>query len=125
MGNDAGLCLKNDQWLLRTHRGTRPGSPLADIIFHALMMFVTKEIDAWLECQDHFQMLLREIGIEVPTIVWADDIAIPLATNVAADLVPFLKAVLQQVRGVLRRQGFALNLGKSKCSLILQRARGE
>ena len=53
-------------------------------------------------------MLLREIGIEVPTIVWADDIAIPLATNVAADLVPFLKAVLQQVRGVLRRQGSTL-----------------
>ena len=80
------------------YRGTRPGSPLADIIFHSLMAVVAQKVDAWLLQKTEYQALLREINIEMPTILWADDIAVCLATKSAVDLVPLLQTTLHVVR---------------------------
>ena len=81
-------CSLHQRWLLRTHRGTRPGSPLADIIFHALMTRVAQSVDEWLMQQSEIVHLKQALDIEVPTILWADDIAVPLAARQAIDLVP-------------------------------------
>ena len=112
-------CTLHDQWLLRTHRGTRPGSPLADIIFHALMAKVASAVDQWLGAQDEFARLLSDINIEVPTVVWADDIAVPLATQAADDVIPLLQRTLEQVRATLSNYGFSLNFAKGKTSAVL------
>ena len=70
----------------QTLRGTRPGSPLADIIFHVLMVDCLIEINHWIR-QDHaYATILSMAGIDFDTICWADDLAIPWATNSANDL---------------------------------------
>ena len=112
-------CRIHARWLLRTHRGTRPGSPLADIIFHALMVRVAQSIDEWIGLQDDFVSLMHELDVAVPTILWADDIAVALATRKAADLVPFLQEALQHVRHTLRDYGFTLNFSKGKTSAVM------
>ena len=112
-------CTLHDRWLLHTHRGTRPGSPLADIIFHALMARVTSAVDQWLRAQDGFMRLLSGLDIEAPTVVWADDIAVPLASYAAEDVVPFLLKTLEHVRLTLRDYGITLNFAKGKTSAVL------
>eukprot|EP00435_Cladocopium_sp_Y103_P040768 s901_g11.t1 len=112
-------CALHDRWLLRTHRGTRPGSPLADIIFHTLMARVAHSLDQWLRDQHDFQVLLQDIGIEAPSVIWADDIAVPLAAACAEQIVPFLQQALQTARDALQQYGFSLNLAKGKTSAVL------
>ena len=112
-------CTIHDRWMLRTHRGTRPGSPLADIIFHALMVRVAQSIDDWIHSHSDFMALLKELDVEVPTILWADDIAVPLATRKAPDLIPFLQAALEHVHTTLHGYGFTLNFSKGKTSAVL------
>lgn len=112
-------CTLHDHWLLRTHRGTRPGSPLADIIFHALMAKVAAAIDNWLQQQTSFVGLLEDLDIVVPTVVWADDIAVPLASKFAGEVVPFLQRTLAQIRSTLQGYGFSLNFAKGKTSAVL------
>ena len=112
-------CRIHERWLLRTHRGTRPGSPLADIIFHALMVRVAQSIDEWIGLQDDFVSFMHELDVAVPTILWDDDIAVALATRKAADLVPFLQEALQHVRHTLRDYGFTLTFSKGKTSAVM------
>ena len=112
-------CTLHERWLLRTHRGTRPGSPLADIIFHALMARITGAIDQWLQDREDLKRVFAELDIEIPTVVWADDIAVPLATKAADALVPLLQSTLTMIRQTLQSYGFLLNFAKGKTSAVL------
>ena len=60
-----------------TRKGTRPGSPLADCIFHILMADATAEISSIMDSQTEFQRILVRADLHVEAVVWADDIAIP------------------------------------------------
>ena len=59
--------------LTRTRRGTRPGSPLADVIFHVAMPDVTVELNQWVSEQREYQALLQAMDIDMEAIVWSDD----------------------------------------------------
>ena len=76
-------------------------------------------IDAWLGQREDYQALLSRMGLESPTILWADDIAIPLATTSASALVPFLQDTLAVVRDQLHDLGFMLSMAKGKTSAVL------
>ena len=78
---------------VRTRRGTRPGSPLADAIFHLLMGTITGRLRDWVKQHHTFNTLLQEAEIEAPIVVWSDDLALVWATRTA----PELPAALQQV----------------------------
>jgi len=112
-------CTIHDRWLLHTHRGTRPGSPLADIVFHALMARIAQAMDEWLTQCSEYQNLLHSLEIDVPTILWADDIAIPLATHTADAIVPFLQLALAKAHDLLSDAGFLLNFSKGKTSAVI------
>ena len=43
---------------IRTKRGTRPGSPLADGIFHVIMAHIMADVRHWITEQDDFMQLL-------------------------------------------------------------------
>eukprot|EP00435_Cladocopium_sp_Y103_P013471 s2688_g3.t1 len=105
--------------LTRTRRGTRPGSPLADVIFHVIMLDVTIELNSWVEEQGTFQSLLRELDIDLEAIVWSDDLAIPWLTRAADDLLPAIECLMQQIYKVFSRRGFDLNMQKGKTAAVL------
>lgn len=115
---DTWLQAPGDSRFIVTRRGTRPGSPLADCIFHILMADVTKEINHWMADQAEFQGILADTDIEIESVVWADDLALPLATRQAHCLPALIEASIQHVHQVFLRRGFLLNLSKGKTSVV-------
>ena len=103
----------------RTRRGTRPGSPLADIVFHVLMMDLVIEINTWIEQQTCYQAILKQFDVHFDTIVWSDDLAIPWCTWRAEELVPAVGELLRVVDRIFTRRGFDLNMDKGKTGVVL------
>ena len=112
-------CSLPDQSVLHTHRGTRPGSPLADIIFHVLMKAVAEDIDEWVGSHDVHSAVLDVSETHFPCIVWADDVAVPVATTDATQLVPLLSDLLQAIHGFLHVRGFTLNFALGKTNAVV------
>jgi hypothetical protein len=83
------------------------------------MTKIAEIIDTWLGQYVHFQQLVAEMGVEVPTISWTDDIAVPLASREAGATVPLLQEALTVIRKFLLDAAFLLNLSKGKTSAIL------
>ena len=105
--------------ITRTRRGTRPGSPLADVVFHVLMLDIVTEINAWIESQPKYQEALQSLDVNFDSIVWSDDLAIPWCTDTAAELVPALRRLLTAVDRFFARRGFDLNMDRGKTGIVL------
>ena len=103
----------------QTHRGTRPGSPLADIIFHAIMRDAADSIQHWLEQQHDLQAHLEQLDIELHPIIWADDVAVPVCTPDACNLVPLISKLLSAILNIFHDKGFRLNLAHGKTAAVL------
>eukprot|EP00438_Fugacium_kawagutii_P033128 Skav217300 [mRNA] locus=scaffold1466:225258:230210:+ [translate_table: standard] len=80
-----------------TRRGTRPGPPLADIIFHVMMLDIAAELRTWLLCQEELQAIARECDIVIEPILWSDDLAIPWASWTARDLAPSIGRLMRAI----------------------------
>ena len=102
-----------------TRRGTRPGSPLADCVFHVLMMDIIIELNDWIRAQEPYMEILQEVNIQLDTIVWSDDLAIPWCTRQAQEFLPAMKRLLRKVHTCFARRGFQLNLAKQKTSAVI------
>lgn len=105
--------------LTRTRRGTRPGSPLADVVFHVAMLDITIELNEWVSQDQSYQMILRSLGLEMEAIVWSDDLAIPWLTSRADELPSAIEKLLQQIHKVFQRRGFELNMQKGKTTAVV------
>ena len=57
----ANTCITVAQNMATTKRGTRPGSPLADCIFHVLMSDILHTLQTWIDSQEAFHDILREL----------------------------------------------------------------
>ena len=101
-----------------TRKGTRPGSPLADCIFHILMASVADEINDIMASNQEFRDILARADLHVESVIWADDIALPIASDTAAGLVAAIEHTFQQVHEVFNKRGFTLNLQKGKTSVV-------
>ena len=81
--------------LVHTFRGTRPGSPLADAIFHLLMTEVATELRGWLNQHPKLRKAFHCLGLDPIFIIWSDDFAIPVATVESAMLVDLVVELTQ------------------------------
>ena len=105
--------------LTHTHRGTRPGSPLADAIFHLLMGDIVGDLRAWIGQQTDLVNLLASIDMEPILVVWSDDLAIPWAVADASALPHALSALVCAVERKFRARGFQINFDKGKTSAVV------
>ena len=110
--------LANSSRVTWTRKGTRPGSPLADVIFHTLMLDITVELDAWVDQQRGFRDICDELNIQISSIVWSDDLAICWAARTAEQLKTEVLELLTHVQKVFSRRGFALNMAKGKTMIV-------
>lgn len=108
----------NGQGFIRTHRGTRPGSPLADAIFHYIMFDFSRCMQQFLHDHGHTEFIMEQTGMEVDMVIWSDDLAIPILTLNPADLLPAMMALLDFARAEFASRGFQINLGKGKTSIV-------
>lgn len=106
------------QNLLRSARGSRPGSPLADTIYSALMIDVHAEMYRKLEEHPGVAKAFDTLGVRPFAITWADDVAIPIAAESNSDLLQFASDIAVSVYIAFERRGLLLNMGKNKTALV-------
>lgn len=103
----------------KTTRGSRPGSPVADIAFNLHMAGLIRRIESRLAdiplyCQGH--ALIQE---RIPVLAWVDDIAIATTTAAPQDMLPLLQHIMEVVHDAFTQEGLNLSYlqGKSECVL--------
>ena len=109
----------NSQRLVQTKRGTRPGSPLADAIFHVLMASIAGDLREWLSQQTDLVRLMASLQLQPVMVIWSDDLAIPLATTTARSLLPRLADLAAEVTRQFKRRGFTVNFAPGKTSAVV------
>eukprot|EP00438_Fugacium_kawagutii_P008387 Skav236653 [mRNA] locus=scaffold691:264633:270341:- [translate_table: standard] len=102
-----------------THRGTRPGSPLADAMFHLIMHDVMMDIDRWVRQQQRYMDLLATVETDPVYVAWSDDLAVPWAASSAQLLLEDMKQLVVVVDAAFSRRGFQLNCSRGKTSIVV------
>ena len=102
--------------LTQTHRGTRPGSPLADAIFHILMGDIAGSLRKWINQQEEYTALLATLDLEPMMVIWSDDLAVPWATATAEALPTAVEKLAAEIDRQFRSRGFTiLCQGQNQC----------
>ena len=108
----------NGRDYIRTHRGTRPGSPIADAIFHYIMYDFSTVLHDYLLRMGHAQFVQDHLQMECDMIIWSDDLAVPIVTSSADELVPALLRLLDFIKQQFADRGLRLNLARGKTGLV-------
>ena len=101
-----------------TLKGTRPGSSLADAVFHLLMHDMLAEFQHWASQQAEFQQILAEAELTADPVVWSDDIAIVWAVRDGRDLPGMMRSIISAWDAIFSKRGFALNMSRGKTSVV-------
>lgn len=105
--------------VVSTLRGTRPGSPVADVGFNLLMSDILQELQCRLEQDEVLAHHTADFPINIPPITWVDDLAIPVTTSHPSTLTAMLQIVLHHVHEVLYSRGLQINYDKGKTEIVV------
>ena len=103
----------------QTHRGSRPGSPLADLAYNTMMQSVLHEITQVLVSNDECTTASGRMKLQVGPIAWVDDVAIPIMTTTAGRLEDTTIEILSKVDAIFQAHGLCLNLSDGKTEAVL------
>ena len=112
-----GLVGSNDAFC--TARGSRPGSPLADVAFNALMTKVLVMLTDSLAAIPLLQAGMQLMGMEAPPVAWVDDVAIPIVAPHGEQLEAAIDQVVQATHGSFLRFGLELNFKAKKTEVVV------
>lgn len=105
----------------QTHRGSRPGSPLADIYaYNVAMTSVLRDIEAVLWTNPALCAAAAQLPVFPPLTTWVDDLAIPVPSVSASALDSQVLFVLKTVDDTMRSYGLELNMQPGKTELVCQ-----
>eukprot|EP00438_Fugacium_kawagutii_P015997 Skav226894 [mRNA] locus=scaffold2258:78933:84782:+ [translate_table: standard] len=107
-----------------TRRGSRPGSPLADLAFNCLMQRVLDSLNRRFEAHPALHRAFRLLGPLVPPVAWMDDLALPLCCANPVELPDLLQTLVSEVHGTFAEFGLKVNYSPGKSAIVLQ-FRGE
>eukprot|EP00435_Cladocopium_sp_Y103_P026565 s3814_g6.t1 len=123
--HDTWCTLAGSESFCQTHRGSRPGSPLADIAYNVAMRSVLAEVLACLQQLQWLTSLAVDLPVFPPLVTWVDDLAIPIPAASAGELDDHLVQVLSLLDDVFRSYGLQLNRQAGKTEVVCQyRGRG-
>ena len=103
-----------------TWRGSRPGSPLADLAYNTLMTQVLQELVARLQDHPAIQQSAQVMQMFCPPVAWVDDVAIPLAATTPKQLDEVLADATMCVKEVFQTYGLQLNMAPGKTEAVVQ-----
>ena len=104
----------------RTHRGSRPGSPIADLAYNLLMQGVLRQLTLAMEGHQSMSEVKAITGLQCPPVAWVDDVAIPFAATTADEMDNVAVEVLTIVVSTFTDFGLSLNLEKGKTETVIQ-----
>lgn len=103
----------------QTHRGSRPGSPLADAAFNLLMTRVLVEIQQAMSSYVPLQLAFVQLGMAAPPVTWIDDVAIPLVATSPRELPTSCTWLLMKVQEICYSFGLKINLKPTKTEAVI------
>ena len=103
----------------RTWRGSRPGSPIADIAFNILMTAVLRQMQTALQELPGLQWAQSRLDSIIPLLAWVDNIALPVPFE-PEKLQPLLQQVTTITHSVFSEFGLTLNMAKGKTEALRQ-----
>ena len=107
----AWFCVPHGQKALKTKAGTRPGDPLADILFSFAMKLCLDQI------YDQLAPLCQQFDIFLP-LTYVDDLAVQITTH-AEHAVPVAAAVAQVLYDATTAHGMRPNLSAGKTEAVI------
>lgn len=105
--------------LMHTFRGTRPGSPLADAVFHLLMTEVAEELREWLRNHSCIWEVFQRLELDPVFVIWSDDFAVPVASTTASALVEIVVDLTKKIQCLFTARGFTVNFEHGKTGAVL------
>eukprot|EP00435_Cladocopium_sp_Y103_P034474 s425_g8.t3 len=102
-----------------THRGSRPGSPLADLAYNILMSAVLRQLQAAVIQQPRVRLAHDFLGFVSPTVAWVDDVALPVPCIEASQLDSLLHDTMLLIHQTFRQFGLRLNCSTGKTEAIV------
>ena len=116
---DTWMTMEQTGQVLRTRRGSRPGSPVADAIYHVLMMDLHVEVHRILESCEEAVNGFTEADIPICAVTWADDLAVPVIATQANAMLETLNYVAVKIYVAFERRGLQLNMNRSKTAAVV------
>jgi len=102
-----------------TERGTRPGSPMADLGFNLLMSKMMWQIGDKLEGLPAYTQGCQAMGVTIPPLSWVDDLAVPLAVTDPSLLLPAVRDVVAILHETFRSHGMTMNFDGGKSETVI------
>ena len=103
---------------IQTTRGSRPGSPLADICFMTSIQEIAQKLSGFLQSIPALENGLARLGIDGSPIYWADDIVIQLTAPTNDELTAIVLQVAAFTHDLFEDRGFEINYGRSKTEVL-------
>ena len=107
-----------DSTTVRTARGSRPGSPLADATFHAAMLDVGWQLERVNEELIPEVPMLTQMGVHPHVLIWADDLAFPVLSQSAEELEDKVQTAFLAIQRAFHSRGFTLNYSAGKTEIV-------
>eukprot|EP00435_Cladocopium_sp_Y103_P012275 s1334_g3.t1 len=81
------------------------------------MTQIITDVRQWIGQQQEFVALLKRFDLPLLSIVWADDVAVPWATDQAPQLIPAVRTLIRYIDQQFTARGFTINydLNKTNC----------
>ena len=105
--------------ITKTTRGSRPGSPIADSMFHTIMLDLHYEVERVIEEETDHVNTCRQLNMEPLPITWADDMALLLLASENELVIPLVQRITGRLSEVFQRRGFQLNLDMGKTGAVI------
>eukprot|EP00439_Symbiodinium_sp_Y106_P042323 s764_g5.t1 len=108
--------------LYRTHTGTAPGSPVADVLFAVLFSRYLHDVETFLQslgCAPTVSLAWAGPADSAPTPTWADDVVILFQVEHPQGVRQVVEQVGSFAVGQLSSSGLAANLGQGKTEAVL------
>eukprot|EP00435_Cladocopium_sp_Y103_P010671 s2448_g2.t1 len=102
-----------------TRRGTRPGSPIADIGYNLLMARIMHRLQDALSDHIPYVQGQEALGVATPPVAWVDDLAIPLVATTPKNLVPLIEHAAGLMHTIFHDHGLTVNLDSGKTEAVL------
>ena len=101
-----------------THKGTRPGSPLADAMFHCIMTQINSTLTHAVANAPENAELCEKVGIVSRPILWADDVAFALLGAHNDTIIRTAEKVMKTVDATFTKKGMEVNYKKQKTEAL-------
>ena len=115
--------------LIRTCKGSRPGSPLADVQFGSLMGQIGHILQDKLEGNREIQQASACVNLDPAIVIWADDLCVTFPIqepHVALETTAFF---MTEIQDIFAARGLTVNYKKGRSEAVVtvcgQGARGE